>query len=142
VYVSNPEFIKSLYPVVLPLVSAFREFGAAMEGGDPNAFSVELLPSLQRVLAYAGADAVSVTVTPDGVLRTKSSANPLLSPLTPLDSVPLWVAAALPSLATSSEAVDRTKSAANLRQVGQAVQLYAVDLNGKLPPSHGGAGAR
>ncbi len=131
-YLSNPEFIKSLYPIVLPLISAVREFGA-MSGGDANAFSVELLPSLQRLLSYSGADAVSISLTPDGVLRIKSSANPLLSPLTPLDSIPLWVAAALPSLAGSSDSADRTKSAANLRQIGQALQLYSVDTSGKLP---------
>jgi prepilin-type processing-associated H-X9-DG protein len=133
VYLSNSEFTKSLYPITLPLVSALRDLGV-MEGGDVNAITIELLPSLQRLLTYVGDDVVSMKLTADGILRIKSVANPLLTPLTLFDSVPLWVAAALPTLATSAESVDRARSASNLRSIGQNVQLHVVDNNGTLPP--------
>jgi prepilin-type processing-associated H-X9-DG protein len=131
-YISGPEWAKSLYPLVLPFTAGIRELFT--EGQDHDLPVAELLPSLQRLLKYIGPDVVSVRLTPDGVLRTKTVANPLLSPLTVTDSVPLWVAAALPSLGQAKVNADRVKSAANLRQIGQALILYAGNNNGQLPP--------
>jgi prepilin-type processing-associated H-X9-DG protein len=130
-YLSGRQFVRNLYPIALPFLSAVNQLDLIEGGGPPTA---ELLPSLQRLLLYVGTDAASVRVTPDGILRTKVVANPLLSPLTLTDSVPLWVAAALPSMATSRITADRTRSAANLRQIGQGILLYSSENQGKMPP--------
>lgn len=131
-FISGPEWAKSLYPLVLPFVAGVRELFS--DGQDRDLPVAELLPSLQRLLRYVGSDVVSFRLTPDGVLRTKTVVNPLLSPLTITDSVPLWVAAALPSLGQAKVNADRVSSAGNLRQIGQAVILYAGANNGQLPP--------
>jgi prepilin-type processing-associated H-X9-DG protein len=133
-YLSGTEFVRSVYPLALPFLTAARE--SFLEEGEDvlgRIPSPELIPPLGRLLQYVGTDGVCITLTPDGILRTKSVANPLLSPLTLTDSIPLWVVAALPTMATSRASADRTRSAANLRQIGQAVQLYVAENNGKLP---------
>jgi prepilin-type processing-associated H-X9-DG protein len=133
-YLSGSEFVRSIYPLALPFLTAARE--SFLEEGEDvlgRVPSPELIPPLGRLLQYVGTDGVCVTLTTDGVMRTKSVANPLLSPLTLTDSIPLWVVAALPTMATSRASADRTRSAANLRQIGQAVQLYVAENNGKLP---------
>jgi prepilin-type processing-associated H-X9-DG protein len=135
IYLSGPQFVSTVYPLAMPFFSAMRE-SFFEEAGAPqgSAPTPELIPSLQRLLHYVGSDAASFTVTPSGVLRTKSVANPLLSPFTLTDSIPLWVAAALPSMATSKSDADRTRSASHLRQIGQAILLYCNEHQGKMPP--------
>jgi prepilin-type processing-associated H-X9-DG protein len=133
-YLSGTEFIRSVYPLALPFVTAARE--SFLEEGEDVLGRIptpQLIPPLGRLLQYVGTDGVCLTLTTDGILRTKSVANPLLSPLTLTDSIPLWVIAALPTMATSRASADRTRSAANLRQIGQSVQLYVAENNGKLP---------
>lgn len=135
IYVSGSEFVSTVYPLALPFLLAVREsFWEESGAGNLSVPAPELLPSLQRLLQYVGSDGASFTLTPDGVLRTKSVANPLLSPFTLTDSIPLWVAAALPSMATSKVSADRTRSAVNLRQIGQGIMLYVNENQGKMPP--------
>ena len=131
-YLSGPELARTLYPLALPIFAVLRGIGLA----DPGEHAVpvaELLPSLQRLLQYVGSDGVSIKLTPDGILRTKSVANPLLSPLTLTDSIPLWVAIALPSINAAKVTTDRVRSSGNLHQIGQALTLYANENQGKLP---------
>jgi prepilin-type processing-associated H-X9-DG protein len=75
-----------------------------------------------------------VRATADGVLKTRTVANPLLSPMTWLDSPVLWLALGIPSLGAAEESADRAASAGNLRQVGQAAQIYSNENQGKYPP--------
>ena len=90
---------------------------------------------MQRLLEYVGDDAVAVTVTPDGLLKTRSVGNPLLSPMTWIDSPVVWLAAmGIPTLAESGDVEDRARSLANMRQIGQATILYANENKGKFPP--------
>lgn len=131
-YLSGTEAVRSVYPVVLPLVSAIRDLLVA-EGQEARISIATLFPSLQRLLQFVGTDGVAVKLTPDGILRTKCVANPLLSPLTLTDCVPLWVAAALPSMGSAKITADRGRSAGNLRQIGQGIILYANENQGKLP---------
>ncbi len=134
VYLSTPEMVRSIYPLVLPFISAMRD--SFLGGGNGNLYMVTatLLPSMQRVLSYVGTDAFSVKITPDGILRSKSVANPLLSPMTLTDSVPLWVAVSLPSLGTAKVTADRVRSGNNLREIGQAMLVYSNEHQGKMPP--------
>ena len=134
-YLSGPEFVRNVYPIALPFISALRDEIGIPDGHDGRSSSLaDLLPSLHRLLQYVGSDCISVKLTPDGILATKSVANPLLSPLTLTDAIPLWVAAALPSMGNAKTTADRARSAANLRQIGQALALYANENKGKLPP--------
>ena len=87
---------------------------------------------MQRVLAYVGSDAACIKVTADGIVRTKSVANPLLSPFTLTDNIPLLVAVALPSMRDAQEASARVKSASNLRQIGQGLKKGPVRLHALL----------
>ena len=47
----------------------------------------------------------------------------------------MLIAALLPSLCRSGSAANRVKCAANLRQIGLAIALYAQDNGGQYPPS-------
>jgi prepilin-type processing-associated H-X9-DG protein len=131
VYVNGTEVVRNLYPIVLLLTSGLDDPFGKYDHPVPTA---ELLPSLQRMLKYVGTDAMSVKWTPDGLVRTQTAANPLLSPLTIVDSVPLWVAAALPSLGTSRAQTDRLASASNLAGLEGSLSRYASDHQGQLAP--------
>ena len=133
-YLSGQEFVRTVYPLLLPIVSQLRESFLGEPAAGRAISIATLFPSYQHLLQLVGTDAVSVKLTPDGILRTKSVANPLLSPLTPADSIPLWVALSLPSMSIAKVSADRVHSALNLRQIGQGMVLYANDHQGKLPP--------
>jgi hypothetical protein len=89
---------------------------------------------MQRLMDYVGDDAIGVTVTPDGLLKTRTVANPLLSPMAWVDSPVIWLALGVPALeGEASNEEDRTRCLANMRQIGQAVILYANENKGKFP---------
>jgi prepilin-type processing-associated H-X9-DG protein len=137
VYTSGPEVTKNLYPVGLLLVSFMNSFGGGFNGGgndDEHIAGADLLPSMQRLIRYVGTDAVTVKATPDGVLKTRTVGNPLISPLFWADSPVLWLALGIPTIAAAEDATDRITSASNLRQIGQAVLLYGNENKGKFPP--------
>jgi len=131
IYVSDAEVVRSLYPFALLLTSGLDDPFGKYDHPVPTA---ELLPSLQRMLKYVGTDAMSVKLVPEGAARTQTVANPLLSPLTLADSVPLWVVAAMPSLGTSRTQTDRLSSADNLREINRALDEYANGNQGQLAP--------
>jgi len=134
-YTSGPEVTRNLYPVALVVASLVNGFSSdAGEGEDGSHVTPGLLPSMQRVLAYVGTDALDVRATADGVLKTRTVANPLLSPMAWADSPVLWLALGIPELGAAGESADRATSAANLRQVGQAAQVYSNENKGKYPP--------
>jgi prepilin-type processing-associated H-X9-DG protein len=135
-YTHGPEVTKNLYPVALVVMSLVNGFGGggANEADDGVHATAGLLPSMQRLLRYVGTDALDVRATPDGLLKTRTVANPLLSPLAWVDSPVIWLALGIPTLGAAEEAVDREKSAANLRQIGQAILLYTNENKGKFPP--------
>jgi prepilin-type processing-associated H-X9-DG protein len=136
VFVSGPEVTRNLYPVGLVFVSALNSFAGGfhdVEDGSHVA-AADLLPSMQRLMQYVGHDTLAVKVTPDGILKTRSVTNPLLSPLAWLDSPILWMAIGIPSAGAGEQTADRVQSAANLRQIGQAVLLYSNEKRGKFPP--------
>jgi hypothetical protein len=126
VYVSNPRIVRDVYPLALVIVSAFRAFDRSMVPGD-------LLPSMQRLLSYVGGDAMSIHVTDDGILRTQTIDNPLLSPLT-ITTPGLWAAVFLPAMLQENTATDQMSSASHLRQIGQGLLLYSNENRGKYPP--------
>jgi hypothetical protein len=136
-YASGPEVTKSLYPVGLFVSSIINSFaGGFDESDDDDARSVgaDLLPSMQRLLGYVGTDALAYQATPDGLLKTRTTANPLLSPMTWLDSPVLWLAIGIPSVGAAEDAADRERSAQNLRTIGQGIVQYANDNKDKFPP--------
>src|SRR5438105_3343328 len=47
----------------------------------------------------------------------------------------MLIAVMLPSLCRSGETANRIKCASNLRQIGQAINLYAQTHGGQYPPS-------
>jgi len=134
-YTSGPEVTKNLYPVGLLVASLINGFGGGMSNdadGDPHV-TAALLPSMQRLLKYVGTDALDVRSTPDGLLKTRTVTNPLLSPLAWADSPVLWLALGIPSLGAAEEAADRDRSATNLRQLGQGILIYSNENKGKFP---------
>lgn len=135
-YISGPEVTKNLYPVGLVFVSAINTLaGGFRDADDGSSFSTaDLLPSMQRLLQYVGHDTLALKVTDDGLLKTRSVTNPLLSPLAWVDSPILWMALGIPSIGASEDSADRDQSAANLRQIGQAALIYSNANKGKFPP--------
>jgi prepilin-type processing-associated H-X9-DG protein len=136
-YSSGPEVTKNLYPIGLLFLSIVNSFGGGFHDADDAATGsggADLLPSVQRLLRYVGTDALDVKTTPDGILKTRTVANPLLSPLAWIDSPVVWLALGIPSLSAAEDTADRARSAANLRQIGQAAIMYANDNKGKFPP--------
>ena len=92
VYFSGPEYVKTIYPLV-PIVATFA--GRQFAQGNPDGIDLAgCIPSLRTALTLVGEDAAAVKVTPDGILKTQTQANPLLSPLT-LDSPRVWLAASI-----------------------------------------------
>jgi len=136
VYVSGPEVTKNLYPVGLLLISVLNNFGGGFHDveDDSHVGGADLLPSMQRVMQYVGHDTLAIKTTEDGLLKTRSVTNPLLSPLAWIDSPVLWLALGIPSIGAAEDTADRATSAANLRQIGQAIQLYSNENKGKFPP--------
>lgn len=58
-----------------------------------------------------------------------------------LTLIPLLLVAGCPSLGRSKETANRVKCASNLRQIGQALVLYAQGHGGQLPRTRAGSGA-
>jgi hypothetical protein len=137
-YTSGARLTENLYPIALPLLAALNSFGAGFNhngnAGESRPGAADLLPSMQRLMEYVGNDTIAVTTTPDGLLKTRSVANPLLSPMTWIDSPIVWLALGIPTLSDSADADDRARSLGNLRQIGQSITLYANDNKGKFPP--------
>ena len=135
-WASGPELTNNLYPIGLLAASAFNSFGGGFRDAEDESHvsNADLLPSMQRLLQYVGHDALAVKTTEDGLLKTRSVTNPLLSPLAWVDSPILWLALGIPSIGASEDAADRVKSATNLRQLGLAIQLYSNENKGKFPP--------
>ena len=100
-----------------------------------------LLPPLQTLiqhLSVAGAvtwtDAQGwhyrgVTPFPGGTAIASETAG-----MMDVQTSAILVGLLLPSLNRAREQANRVKSASNLRQIGQAAQIYAAENRGKLPP--------
>ena len=95
--------------VTLFFVSIINAFG----GWDGQVeTSADLVPSYQRLLRYVGHDLVSVRSTPDGLLKTRTVTNPLLSPIAWFDSPVVAMAVLIPTISGFEESGDRVRSAA------------------------------
>lgn len=129
VWMSGPEVAKNLYPIGLVLVNLINSFGGFDGDDEVNLPGAELLPPLGKLLQYVGNDALSVKSTPDGVLKTRTVGNPMLSPLAWIDSPVLWLALGIPTMSSAEEAADRNTTLANVRQIGQAVMMFQNDKN-------------
>jgi prepilin-type processing-associated H-X9-DG protein len=130
---SGPRVVENLYPIGMLFVSIINSFGGWADGDADLQPGADLVPSYQRLLRYVGHDAVSIKSTPDGLLKTRTVANPLLSPLAWFDSPVVAMAVLIPTINTFEEAGERTQSATNLRQIGQALLLYANENKGLYP---------
>jgi prepilin-type processing-associated H-X9-DG protein len=139
VYVNGPELARNLYPIGLLFMSAMNNFGGGpfreANDDDNHAVGADLLPSLQRLTQYLGHDVWAAKATPDGLLKTRTVANPLLSPLAWADSPVIWLALGIPSVGAAEDAADRTRSANNLRQIGQAMSIYSNQHPNNAPPA-------
>lgn len=134
VWMSGPEVTRNLYPIGLFVVNLINSFGGSFDGEKEVDLPVaQLLPPLGKLLTYVGNDCLSVKATQDGVLKTRTVGNPLLSPLAWMDSPVLWLALGIPTMGSAEEAADRNSSLANVRQIGQAIMLHQSD-KGKYPP--------
>ena len=102
VYLSGPKLAENTYPIGLLIVSLLNSFGG---WGDDNGAgaTADLVPSLQRLMRYVGHDAVSIKTTPDGLLKTRTVANPLLSPLAWVDSPVVALAVLIPTISAVEE---------------------------------------
>ena len=101
-YMSGARVAENLYPLGLVVASLLNSFG----GGESAA---DLLPSLQKLLKYVGHDVVSVGRTADGILKTRTVTNPLLSPLAWVDSPVVGLAVLVPTI----HAMEERQAAAN-----------------------------
>lgn len=136
VYLSGPDVVTNLYPIGLVFVQFATAFGGGFRDAEDGQHetAADLLPSMKRLLEFVGHDAVSIKQTPDGLLKTRTVANPLLSPLAWIDSPIVWLAIGIPSLTAADDAEDRTKSLNNLRQIAQGLLAYAADNKDNFPP--------
>src|ERR1051325_7434439 len=64
----------------------------------------------------------------------RSAALSLVELLVVVTIIAVLVGLVLPALGKAKEAAMRTNCANNLRQIGQALVLYAGDNNGQVPP--------
>jgi prepilin-type processing-associated H-X9-DG protein len=135
VYVNGPEAVKNLYPTGLVVLNIINSFGGGFrESDDDHHAAADLFPSQQRLLQYVGHDCIDIKSTPDGLLKTRTVGNPLLSPLAWADSPILWLALGIPTLSGSEDAQDRITSATHLRQIGQGIMMYENENKGAAPP--------
>jgi len=136
VYLSGPDVVSNLYPIGLVFMQIMLSWDSPFRENDDaqHETAADLIPSMKRLLDFVGHDAVSVKQTPDGLLKTRTVANPLLSPLAWIDSPVVWLAIGIPSLTAADDAADRNKSLTNMRQIGQAMFLYANDNKDAFPP--------
>jgi hypothetical protein len=102
-FFSGQQAVKEIYPAFMILQSLGWSprfvpnvgYGA---NGDGEAGAPDLIPPMDRLLQYVGDDMATVKVTPDGVLRTKCIANPLLSLFTLADNLPMTTTLLFPWL--------------------------------------------
>src|SRR5207253_7045179 len=71
-YVCGREVTRNAYPVTLVILTAVQGFS-----GVP---AMDQLPAMQRILDYTGSDLASAKPLPDGIMLTRVTENPLLSP--------------------------------------------------------------
>jgi hypothetical protein len=95
VYMSGARVAENLYPLGLVVASLLNSFGG---GDDGPTSAADLLPSLQRLLRYVGHDVICVKRTADGILKTRTVGNPLLSPLAWVDSPVVGLAVLVPTI--------------------------------------------
>ena len=118
------------------MMSSFGKFGDLLGVDTPPM----LLPPMQTLLAHvsvagsvtwtdaAGWHFRGVTPFPGGTVVASETAGAM-----DVQSAAVLSAILLPSLNRSREQANRIKSASNLRQIGQAVQIYANEHKGKFP---------
>jgi prepilin-type processing-associated H-X9-DG protein len=107
----------------------------------------EKVPELEIPAILANLRQVAATLTPAGSaswadaegfhLRgvTPFPAADLVSPSGITSGAALGTSILLPSLNRARESANRVKCASNMRQIGQAIQLYANENKGKYPPN-------
>jgi prepilin-type processing-associated H-X9-DG protein len=118
------------------MLSSFGKFGDLLGVDTPPL----LLPPMQTLLAHvsvagsvtwvddAGWHFRGVTPFPGGTVVASETAGAM-----DVQTSALLVSILLPSLNRAREQANRIQSASNLRQIGQAVQIYANEHKGKFP---------
>ncbi len=135
-YVSMPRTVRNVYPIGLVIASVM---GSEQMHGSLRAPAHALLPSLPRLETYLSDDLLVARATADGIVRTYTTRNPLLSPMI-LDSPAVWMAlgaGVIPMQGSRDHRPARISDASNLRQIGQGILLYSIENRGKYPPDLG-----
>lgn len=131
-YIDTVRGVRNLYSIGLPvaqaLISAGQEEGLNLD--------VSVIPALPVITQHLFATVTTGKTTPDGYLFRSHGAIPAsVSSLSQASFVvPLAMSVGVPAIANARHQARRTVSMSNLKQIGIAIHMYAVDHDGKLPP--------
>ena len=93
VYLNERELVRNIYSLFMVLSTFLHESGLAPANGE--AALTDLVPSMERLLRYVGDEALTLKAVPDGIMATRTTSNPLLTPMTASDLSPLMFVIAL-----------------------------------------------
>lgn len=131
-YVDAARSVRHLYALALPISQALIAMGQE-EGFDMD---VAALPSLTAITRHVFPTVSGGATTDEGYLAKSYGAIPavLASAGHASFAAPIAISVALPSLARARHQAKRAVSMGNLKQIGAAMHMYAVDNDEKLPP--------
>ncbi|HOM53424.1 MAG TPA: hypothetical protein PLE87_19355 [Phycisphaerae bacterium] len=131
-YMDTARGVRHLYSIGLPVAQALiamgQEQGLDLDGS--------LLPSLETINKHVFATVSGGGHTEDGYVFKSHGAIPASIASLGQTSylAPIVVSTGVPALTEARRAAKRAVSTNNLHQIGLAVQMYAAQNDGKLPP--------
>ncbi|MCH7873650.1 MAG: hypothetical protein IID33_18275, partial [Planctomycetes bacterium] len=128
-YVDSKYFASWGYAFNLPINTAIMSMGSDAE----SPIDLSLIPTLAETLAALSNMVGTSSRDDDGILYSIIGSGS--SPLVVVGAVAAVVATGLPALTRARHLAKRTVSHANLRGVGQACHIYAIDNGGRFPAS-------
>ncbi len=133
-YVNTPQIIRRLYNWMLLGWSA----GAgALTGMTPLEADVTWLPPLSRLEKYFTPDIRGISADKDGITVESYGTLPNTNLGHMPNIAPMAAAIAVPAIGEARNKARQAASANNLRNIGAACQMYAMDYDQKFPPDLG-----
>ncbi|MCG3181810.1 MAG: hypothetical protein BIFFINMI_04233 [Phycisphaerae bacterium] len=129
-YLNTHQMIEIAYPVALPL----WQVACSMAAKAGMKLDVDALPRQSTLLANFSDSFAAVVPDPEGITFISRGPLPLIDAVANPLNVPLEVSILLPALGKARGAAERTKSGANLRNMGKSIAAYQAS-NNKYPDS-------